>query len=452
MRKILALFLVIALVPFLTGCRIDGLWGYDDDGSSAVSAPANLRLAINLPAAFNIASIRSAAQTSNYVVKVKVKSEYGIWQELTSTFDNISNKYVFYITSLTSDMVELDGAGKFQFMIEDKYNPAKVIAFSAGVITASAETSECLIEIATANATVGGNLSLTVYTSTSGNLIVVAGGTVTTNTSAGTTTGQVSLPTEAYEYLSIAGIQISDNGGNAFQGISFNAANPTNIAATDMNGAIIKITFSDAGLASVTEGLSVTVNNVTLTQADGLTLAYDSPTKTLTITVTKNVALTAGTQYSLTINSATVNLDGKGLKLPMTGYFKTLPTDATRLMSWPGSDGHRVSCSSGSTMNLIFSGPLQSPQLINAVFRYERYTNDGITKEATTDVAVTSNVGSGNAGTVALSGTSTLVVTTGKALAPDRIYKVYLLSGTIKDANGADVAVYPNPMVFRTEQ
>ncbi|HEY9070444.1 MAG TPA: hypothetical protein VIV61_09300 [Candidatus Ozemobacteraceae bacterium] len=450
MRKLLALLLVTALIPFLTGCRVDGLWGYDDDEGTVTAAPVNLRLAINLPAAFNIASIRSAVQTSNYIVKVKVKSEYGIWKELTSTYDNVANKYVFYLTSLTSDMVELDANGKFQFKIEDKFNPAKVIEFSAGAIAASSDTSECLLDITTTNATVGGNLTVSVYTSTSGNLIVVTDGTITTNPSAGTKV-DVTLVTNTYDYLAMAGIQISDNGGNSYQGISFDSANPTNISATDMNGAIIKISFSDAGLSSPTEGLSMTVNGVTLTQADGLTLAYDSPTKTLCITVSKNVPLVAGTKYSLTINSATVNYNGKGLNLPLTGYFKTILTDATRLISWPGSDGSRVSRASGSALNLIFSGPLQSPQLISAVFRYERYSSDGLTKEATTDVTVTSNVGSGNAGSVALSGTSTLVVTTGKALAADKIYKVYLLSGTIKDANGADVVVYPNPMVFRTE-
>jgi len=221
-----------------------------------------------------------------------------------------------------------------------------------------------------------------------------------------------------------------------------------------MNGAKFKIAFQDA-VASADEALELVVTNAntgavvaTLNKTSGLTLAYDSPTKTLSITVNKSVALTAGVLYSLKVSSASVrDLTGaKGLELPLYTFFQVLSANVTKLTNWPGKNGSLVPFSP-AVYTLTFSKELKSAQNITATFRFERYSVGGTTLEHTATVSVTNNVSTG--GTFAING-SNLVITLANPLVSDKMYKVYYVSGSILDVDGNAVAVYPNPMTFST--
>ena len=49
MRKILIIALMVALVPFATGCRINGLWGNDDGGTIATTTTPTTNQALFIP-------------------------------------------------------------------------------------------------------------------------------------------------------------------------------------------------------------------------------------------------------------------------------------------------------------------------------------------------------------------------------------------------------------------
>ncbi|MBP7634226.1 Ig-like domain-containing protein [Candidatus Ozemobacteraceae bacterium] len=464
MRKILALLLVTALIPFLTGCRIDGLWGYDDDDSTVTPSVANnLNVALQLPAGFNLNSVRAADAGAGYTVYVKIKTSLlgavNGWYPLEPKLDAASGKWTFFTTVLTGSDVDLDGT-KLQFRIVKNTDPTKEIQFSAGIPTTTTtgtapQTSEVLIVINTVNVTTTGTtLDIDVFINNDEKTLISTTGIITTTgitSEPGDTNASDATPaTDNFAWLTA---KFSD--GTTWQNFSYDKYTPIAVPGADLMAATFEFTASEA-LTTPVDEFEVVVTDITsttgttLSKANGyLNLEYIAETKTLRVSVARTVTLTANKTYALAITKASAkNPAGKSLALPITGYFKTpLSANATRLTAWPGSDGSTVTPQ--TTYTLTFNKELKT-QLVHATLRFDRFADaTSTTPELSSTITVTSNVS--NSGSLAINGQE-LTITLNDPLQANKVYKVYYVSGDILDVDGNPVTVYPNPMIFTTAQ
>ncbi|HNW34006.1 MAG TPA: hypothetical protein PKM25_03685, partial [Candidatus Ozemobacteraceae bacterium] len=148
MRKIFALILMIALVPFMTGCRIDGLWGYDDDESTPAASNYNrVSPVIKVPAAGGVlASLKGtdASKLECYIKATHASSISG-WLKLNAV---VSATEVFFTLpagiTLTADQLTLGTGNRMQFKfktVKTDGSPVEVLVVTVPVTNAIAATS-----------------------------------------------------------------------------------------------------------------------------------------------------------------------------------------------------------------------------------------------------------------------------------------------------------------------
>jgi hypothetical protein len=76
MRKFLVVFLMVALIPFTVGCRLGGLWGFDDEdgtiwtGAAAPTTLATIPLTMTVPNTIGLASIKTDFAASDATFSV----------------------------------------------------------------------------------------------------------------------------------------------------------------------------------------------------------------------------------------------------------------------------------------------------------------------------------------------------------------------------------------------
>ncbi len=333
MRKILALFLVVALVPFLTGCRIDGLWGYDDDDVSSVSAYNNIVPVIRVPAANGVLSSLQGTPANSLRCFIKVTSTFlaSGWLEMTATVN--ANEVFFKLpagTALTADDLEL-GNGKMQFrFISTKIDgtPAVIDVVAVAITstttstTGTAGTYSYAINIdfsTTTSVSVSFNESSTdTYEATSADFQTFANTETPTSTE-----GAVATDT----YYTITGLAYSTDNTN-WTALSQNATSPTDINKTDLQNLYFKVTFSDAITNTATATFSITADNTDTTAKTTITslgnnanATWAGDAKSVVIQVTASTPLLADGNYTLSLNSFTGVAGAKTLLSKVSAYF-----------------------------------------------------------------------------------------------------------------------------------
>ncbi|HOY68825.1 MAG TPA: hypothetical protein PLP29_18245 [Candidatus Ozemobacteraceae bacterium] len=334
MRKLLALLLVTALIPFLTGCRVDGLWGYDDDESSAsITKYNNIAPVIRVPVANGVLkSLKGTAPSSlRCFVKVTAAKAVSGWLEMAPS---VSPEAVLFTlpagTTLTADELIL-GNGKMQFRFVNTGidgNPVVVEVVAVPITQTTTSTTGTIgsyryaIEIEFIDATtvsVGFTESSTMdYTS--GNFP-----TPTATDSFQLTEGTV----DTASYYTIQTLEYSANGGAAYTSLSQNLSAPTDINLMDLQTLKFRVTFSDEITNRTTATFSMTLDNTntpsTSTTIDALgayaTSEWAVDGKSVVITINQSVPLLANGKYTITLKSFSGSAGLKTLLAKATAYF-----------------------------------------------------------------------------------------------------------------------------------
>lgn len=334
MRKILALFLAIALVPFLTGCRIDGLWGYDDDSTSSVTAYNNIAPVIRVPAAGGVlASLQGTpADSLRCFIKVTAARSASGWLELTSTVTATSVTFALPVgTTLTADQLVL-GNGKMQFKFINTGTDGQPVVVEVTAVTITQTTTST-------TGTAGSySYAVTVDFSTTTSVSVTFTESSTTTYTADstfptpTTTETPTLTTDTVDtatYYTITDLAYSGD-GSTYASISQNKAAPTDINLSNLQNRYFRVTFSDAITNTATATFSITADNTDTTAKTTITstslgsnanATWADDKKSVVIQVTASTPLAADGNYTLTLNNFTGVAGAKTLLAKVSAYF-----------------------------------------------------------------------------------------------------------------------------------
>lgn len=332
MRKILALFLAIALVPFLTGCRIDGLWGYDDDSTSSVTAYNNIAPVIRIPVGNTglLASLQgTAASTLQCFIKVTAAKSASGWLELTSTVAATSVTFALPAgTTLTADQLVL-GNGKMQFKFINTGTDGQPVIVEVTAVTITQTTTSTTGTV--------GSYSYAVTMDFTGNAVSVTFTESSTTTYTAdstfptpTTTDTPTLATDTVDtatYYTITDLAYSGN-GSTYASISQNVAAPTDINLSNLQNLYFRVTFSDAITNTATATFSITADNTDTTAKTTITslgsnanATWAGDKKSVVIQVTASTPLAADGNYTLTLNNFTGVAGAKTLLAKVSAYF-----------------------------------------------------------------------------------------------------------------------------------
>lgn len=330
MRKILALLLVTALIPFLTGCRIDGLWGYDDDDTipASVSTTNNIAPVIKVPVAANGLLASSLSNTNASSLECSILLADGTtWEPMTASYTATDVLFTLSrIYKATELYLDAGNKMKFRFSNTGVNGLPVVIEFAACPVTpattgATAETYSYAIELNFAGDTIGVKVAVSTDTVFTAN-----------TTSFGTFTDQGTVPptsntTEADKYYTIASLSYSTNNSD-FIALSQNPAAPTDINQSNLQGLYFKVTFSEAITNTGAATFSITADNLKTTAKTTITALGGNATKTwandsksVVICVSANTMIEMNATYSLILNNFSGVAGTKTLLANPKAYF-----------------------------------------------------------------------------------------------------------------------------------
>lgn len=452
MRKLLVIALMVALVPFMTGCRIGGLWGNDDDSgpdypAGGVAVNNILNLGVQIPAGVVQPSVLASLANSSALdievyLKVVVSAAYPDgWRLMTKTRDADGNLF-FTLQNVDASTVPsgqltvkvTDGLTTYQYLIDTVAQTNLNVALPlTRVMTITSFNNDGTINYqaySTANFAAG------IFTPT---------GTASTVTSkAGTNLEDTTT------YVAVQSVEVQAP-GKTKKPLSMSSLNPTQLGTDDLNGVKFYVTFAN-DVTTATDDFSVQIDNlsnttaaVTLTKAgtaNDLVLEYAN--KVLTVTVNKAVALNAAGNYKITFVSSSAREGTKQINLPKYAYFKI----GTVLNSWtvngqtaptaiPVQDPANAN---KTTVELTFGLDLQANQTIVGKVKLERQDNGAYVLLATVSAA----------DNVVIAGNK-VTMTFNQPLTAGKTYKVSYLSGSILDLNGNPVEIV-RPIEFTTAQ
>lgn len=326
MRKILALFLVVALVPFLTGCRIDGLWGYDDDDTVAAvqtTPVTNATINVNLAGQFANPSIRQAL--SNPVTSVVVqylpvnKTDVDLnWVNMTAS---TTNAFIFWTNVNPANIANhptISGAKRFRikFIVGGKN-----IDLPLPVVTE--------VNVSRSSTEISMTFSVVINETT-----LVATISVASNDSgmsvSGTTTGGAVTDVSSTN-LVLATATVTCNGVE--KALSVDENHPTELATNTVDGLVFNIGFN-TNIASLTDDFEFELDRlpgmakttITETDTDKICVSGDG-TNNVEVTINVAESLTAATHKITLKQSSIVSAATPTIKLsdslPLIFYIKS---------------------------------------------------------------------------------------------------------------------------------
>ncbi len=312
MRKILAFVLVVGLATVLSGCRIDGLWGYDDDtgttlGTGTVVKATAVTLKALVPAGVTT-SVRNsivALTAADLGLKVTIG---GVELDLVVDADGkpvlLNGNYQFEktVTSATAGFTDIiaNGGGNASLVIT--YQGVTYPAQSVVLTTTGATSVTLTVTLAKAIDTTTGN---TTFTLTGGTGITVP------TTPVATTTKQ----------LLVAGVEYKKADGTTWatlNGASDVPMTNTTIRVT-FNVAVNKATDSFLIRATSKSGTSADLTQANIPGLITATLGGSGKVLTMVLNQTQygTKSLHAGQTYTLTfVNSTVERADDATVKLP----------------------------------------------------------------------------------------------------------------------------------------
>jgi|GEM_PF-2776941 len=463
MRKILALFLVIAMVPFMTGCRVDGLWGYDDDESTPAAVNYNkISPVIKIPVDSTSGLLSSLKGTSPinlhcYVKATHARSLSG-WLELDPVYTPPATEIYFKLPAgveLTADQLTLGTGNKMQFRfktVKTDGTPVTVDVVAVAVTNAVAATSGSTSTYSYAilfdfDDSAAGTVKVSFTESATTSFTT---DTFVNPTSTPETVAPTAIPVDTATTYTIATLLYSTD-GTTYSNLSQDPSARTSFAMSDLKGMYFKVTFSDAITNTATATFSMTANNESstakttissLTNNGEATWAIDG--KSVVIKVTGNVALIPG-NYSLSLVSFTGVAGTKTLYTNPSAYFVVPQTQVTNITvngtvytsSVPVQDPSNLG---KTTVVVTFDTAVQS---VTGSVKLERFASStSTTAEATYTITAADS-------TTFNATNKTMTLTFNQALVAAKYYKVTYVSGSIKDVNGNSVKE-KSPIEFKT--
>jgi len=326
MRKLFVLFVLAALIPFTTGCRIDGLWGYDDDsGQYAVATTSTVKNTVNLSVAVPATAISKAdIQAGATVVMDGVTLAPTLDSTGTDYVKDAAGNYVFSavnvpVTNLTTQGATLASAGTANvpvtINVPGKLNNVTVTVpvSSKAPTTANVATNTVTLTYSTTTDPTTGKVTPT-----------FTGTTVTSDPNAPTYT----VPTVTATPTVQVTVSIQYNNNGTWTDLN----NATNVPYMNFQ---MRAVFN-VDVAKATDSFSVTAkgttSTVSLTQADIPTYftMTQSDSKTLVLGLVQNAkegkSFKTKTTYSLTLNSSSLVKAGTTDLIPLSNYKVTFTT------------------------------------------------------------------------------------------------------------------------------
>ncbi len=332
MRKLFVLALIACIVPFAVGCKIDGLWGYEDNDpvnqtNNATNIAPNLRFPKDGNGYINANITNTDAAALRVFVKVTATKDPTGWIELAG--DNTgANAIIFSLpanTTLAATDLELSN-GKMQFRILTYKNDAPYIRdVVVGSITSTSTTANTFYSYAIAFQP---DLQSATVVATSGTA-PAAYTAANFPTSGPNETPTVTDIANSPNVYTVTGLAYSTNGTD-FNILSQNPAAPTDFNnRTNLENLYVRVTFSEAVTSTDNVTFTVYADNrstpttkTTVTTSSNFTTTWSNDKTQVTVKVTSSVPLANDVTYAFTLARFSAVAGTKTLLLPVAGYFK----------------------------------------------------------------------------------------------------------------------------------
>ena len=452
MRKYLVVFLMVALIPFTVGCRLGGLWGFDDEdgtiwtGAAPVTPVTTVPLIMTVPNTIGLASIKTdfAAADATFSIYYSTTDETEMTATAGATTTTLKGNAT--VSKLTIDGINY----KIKIKIKNK-KTGTVLYFDIKVPTDLKSGNDVTITITSLafDATTGvATITYTVSYTT-------AAGTTTATTPATETSTPAVTPdllvtkvvyygykTSATSAITAVGTEFV--GTTPVTGVDVNypvfavylnkeVSSPTNFtlvaSATDSN-AKSSVTFTSSSGALAVEVLS-TDKKVVLAYITGQNTAVNAslnPGITYNVSVTGTVAEAADTTKTLSLTDALYTFTTSKAKLVKWEAFNAA---GTSLGAWTSTDTATpsVTVANMSYINLTFDYAVKVPSdLTTATF--DKTTTTAKTALKYTDYFETP--------TLASEKVLKVMLKTGTSVAAGD-YTIKYNAGTFTNANGTAV-------------
>lgn len=445
MRKLFVIALLVALIPFTTGCRVGGLWGYDDDSGSNIGGTAAVAVAKNtVTLTQNVTLASSAVRLANV-----------LWSDIPLILGAGTNAITIYPASYSKDAngnivlkYQKDiTVASLTAAVPTYSDTNKAVAFTvvyaginiSGSINLDNRTTDTTAAT-TVNITISGSpttgFTVTVTSSTGPTGASSTGATVTTTT---VTTAQLSN-TFSLEKVSFGAYTLGMSATTDV--VTVNTLAPKFTVTFNSTSNYTAATTWTAKVTNVTSGNSFTLSNTTdsaLFTVASATNADNQGTIDITVGTATGKALKAGQTYMVEFTATNLkNASGSAsLGVPAVRYFKTYTgtTVPTVLNSFTVANALTT-----PVVTLNFSANLKAGQTYSGAVTLERYADANYTtKEATMTIdqtAATFNATNAD-----------LTITFNQAFVANKYYKVLPSTGSIKDLNDATVT-FPAYLTF----
>ncbi|MBI3039549.1 hypothetical protein HYY75_10990 [bacterium] len=367
MRKILVIVLMVGLIPFVTGCRIDGLWGFDEgDGATTAAGGAasvtSVKPSVKLPKTVAGASIRAAnLDLSNATCYMYGKSGATYTMTITAS-DTTTVTYTAATNIPTTDLSSGATSGNYAMSLKI-YPPGLTTPISVVFeVTSSLAGTTAAPTVAPVTTTLSFSLSNSTGTVTyTYTVAYIPAGTTTATaptTTTATQTAPVSAPTTTLPSLYVEKVTVTP--ANSTTEATLGAT--TVVTDVPFDQPVFKIYFSNA-IAAIPTTYSVTAKKtsgtsvtVTFSNSDnGLaTMSLSTDKKVLSLTVygqTGSTKLDPYSSYDVTFNSATITSASNATvtaTIAASSVYK-LQIKKAALVSWDAKNSASTTVKSGTS-------------------------------------------------------------------------------------------------------
>ncbi len=417
MKKLFVILLLVALVPFTTGCN--GLWDFDSDNDSNV-AYTTLTSKATLPSAAISAgaSIRGAASYTGLTMKVG-----NITLPATGAVDNGDGTTTVTFTKSVTTTEAATVTGNVPATVSQGATAIVTVTLTLG----TSQASQVGVVI---NGTVSATGVLTV-TSVSATYVPTGSTTATTATTTVTATGTITVSTFKVTGVAYGATALTTTTTNA---PVVNVANPSFAVTFD------KVLPTTLTSANTTWTLRVTNESSTTTPKSYFDLTNTANSALFTVAVASNVAtiklntdtakkLTAGKTYSVQLLANNIK-DSAGtlLDTPQSKYYFTTGSALATTVTTLSSVTDTIASGTGKQLTLTFSAAVKSAPEAGSTVTIAKTGGSTVTLTSTSSDITITQPGS----------TSQAVITINKAITAGT-YTVSVTAGEWKDLTGNPV-------------
>ena len=331
MRKLLVLALVVCLFPFAVGCRVDGLWGYENDDSTNTTTTVANNVVLASTVSVPTSGIDTTGGIPNLIAKnfqIVIGSSTLASQTLSlvSATTSGDRTILSFSKTVTSTALNLTATtNSRQVTVSILYNGVEIYSFLVTISGASGSaTSDATNTVTiTFNADPDGD--------DDGVLDNATTLTVSVTTPAGTTSPTAEQKTLPSFFVSQQKIWV--NGAYIFLGGS--QSSPTAIQTNSLNGLKFQVFFNKAATnLTANTAFSVKVDNINSTTPTGQTItsgqgeilvtpAGDKLSAELSLVNNQAVTLSNTGVYKISIVSTDLVSGTDALDTRAVAFFKT---------------------------------------------------------------------------------------------------------------------------------